>query len=409
MIWIGLGVAEIAAAALLNVWTIARLTPDGDLQPFTVAAIWSFNVGMMTLGVVTIRFRRKEWLRNLYVSLISLVILSPPAGEVFLRAMIAMRNPAFSKPELYAEYQGDDLYWQMAYHWATSVWRPATPERVHPTLGWSQAPVTPENPLGLEEDTRLRLNDRGRKILFYGDSFVKGGSDPEYHIPRYLDDRMADADVLDLGVGGYGTDQIYLLFERTYRLAGAKPDIVMGTLIEDMDRAVLTLRTSQKPYFRLSNDGSLELEGLPIARDQEAYYDERPPRPFSYLIRYFSLNWNPWTSVTPANYGLIRDINGRIIDQVDMACRASGLKLLYVIFYGQRELIDTTWRETLLKQELEARDIPYLDTKPVLLAYAREKGLPLSALYVPDGHHNNLGNQVIAEAILGLYSEDPAP
>lgn len=397
MIWTVLGVLYILAGLTLNEFTVVSwLSPDGMLRPLTRAALWAFDAGLLIWGAVTLRLRRHELVRNLNVTLLSVALLCPLAAEAFLRAMIAARHPKFAQPSIYADYVNDDLYWLAEYHW-TDKWEPAAPDRVHPLLGWSQERVSAENPFGLEEPTRSRLRDDGRrKVLFYGDSFVKGGSAPEFQIPRYLDDRTPDADVLDLGVGGYGTDQAYLMFRETHALAGANPAVVMGVLTEDLDRAVLTVRTSQKPYFDASR-GRLRLRGLPIARDQKAYYDARPPRPFSYLFRYLS----HWASDNPQARERTRRVNRLLFDAVAGACREKGLPLLYVLFYGDFELKETFWRETFLKEELARRGIEFVDTKAAILAHAAREGLPISAYYVPgDGHHNDLGNRVIGDAVL---------
>src|SRR5262249_8821439 len=109
---------------------------------------------------------------------------------------------------------------------------------------------------------------------FYGDSYVKGAADPPFELPRYLNERLDNVDVIDIGVGGYGTDQILLMFRETYSKV-QRPLIIVGVFLEDVDRAILSVRTSQKPFFRMDDQQELILSGVPIVSDQDSFFSTR--------------------------------------------------------------------------------------------------------------------------------------
>lgn len=291
-----------------------------------------------------------------------------------------------------------DESWKLQYLWGKK-WGVSSADRIHPLLGWSQKNVTAQNPFGFQEDTVETLRSDGRnKILFYGDSFVKGASDPEYHIPRYMNQQTPMVDVIDLGVPGYGTDQIYLLFKETYSKVNS-PLIIVGVLLADIDRTVLSFRTAQKPYLTVDSDGKLMVNGLPIEKDQPGYVDSHPPQIISYA---FSLIKTKLGLFKMDKTAAKKTINSAIIENTKAIVRRENIPLIYVIFYGIDMLKTEDWRETFLKTELDRNNIPFVDTKTALISYAKANDLPISNFYVEnEGHHNNLGNQIIADRILG--------
>lgn len=331
--------------------------------------------------------------------IIIITILSFALLEGALRLILfsdLINIPSLQQAWRYVDSDTDDS-WKLQYIWGKQ-WAVSSSHRIHPSLGWSQTKVTTENPLGLQDDTLEMLRPDGRnKVLFYGDSFVKGASDPEYHIPKYMNERTPAVDIIDLGVPGYGTDQIFLLFKETYSKV-KHPLIVMGVLWGDIDRTVLSFRTSQKPYLIVDSDGALITRGVPIEPDQRSYVESHPPGIKSYALSLIFTKFNLFKS---NNEPRKKQVNSRIIEDTKSIADNNNIPLLYVIFYGFNNLENVDWRQTFLKTELEKYNIPFVDTKTFLISHAKQNNLPLSAYYVEnEGHHNNLGNEVIAQAIL---------
>lgn len=106
------------------------------------------------------------------------------------------------------------------------------------------------------------------RVLILGDSFTFGEdvSDNETY-SYYLQEMMPTADIINMGVHGYGHDQMLILLkEEGVRY---KPDIVIvGFLPVDMSRNILQFRDYAKPKFVLKND-KLALTGSPVPRPEE--------------------------------------------------------------------------------------------------------------------------------------------
>jgi hypothetical protein len=144
-------------------------------------------------------------------------------------------------------------------------------------LGWTVKPGLSAHPMA--KGARASTNSRGirgtreydfqkssdhLRIVTVGDSFTFGEevSDDET-FPYYLGTLMPAAEVINMGVGGYGHDQMSLYLERE----GLKysPDvIVLGFLAEDAARNLLGFRDYWKPRFSLRGEGlRLETRSIP--------------------------------------------------------------------------------------------------------------------------------------------------
>ena len=337
----------------------------------------------------------------LVASILGLLI---PLALTELALRVALFTPhlpiaALRDPGLYAGWSDDDDYWKLHYR-LSGRWYPKE-RSTHPLLGWSQSAPSPENPLGLGV-TRAQWAEPRPKILFYGDSFLRGLASPPYWIPAYLSDRLNTVTVLDLGVGGFGLDQIYLIFQQTVRTV-PNPTVIIGVLHDDLDRSVLGSRTYQKPRFVLES-GELRLTNVPIEPDVDRYRREHPPQIRSYLvsalIRLYA-RYSPSLAEKLSRRAEKEAINAKIIEKLQQEALASNVPIFFLLFYEQHYLASDSWQETFLKAKLSELQIPYVDTKPILKHYAGLNSLTHASFYVKnDGHHNDLGNKVIAEALL---------
>ncbi|MFH0803027.1 MAG: SGNH/GDSL hydrolase family protein [bacterium] len=101
------------------------------------------------------------------------------------------------------------------------------------------------------------------RILILGDSYTFGEevSDTETY-PYCLQQMLPDAEVINLGVRGYGHDQMLIyLKEEGIKY---KPDIViLGVITGDAGRNMLKFRDYAKPKFKLLNNG-LKLDNVPV-------------------------------------------------------------------------------------------------------------------------------------------------
>lgn len=173
-----------------------------------------------------------------------------------------------------------------------------------PTLGWSirpnrtvehQGAVYTSNDIGIRASRSYSLDppENTVRIAAFGASFTHGDEvSDEYTWPRLLEQMQPDLEVMNWGVGGYGTDQAFLRYKT--RGAAYAPDLVLiGYEEENKYRNVNRFRPFYiarteypltKPVFALEDEG-LELLPNPFgsaAELRDSIYED--PRHFLDII-----------------------------------------------------------------------------------------------------------------------------
>ncbi len=117
------------------------------------------------------------------------------------------------------------------------------------------------------------------RIAALGDSFVFGfGVQDQETFPAVLEADGGNREVLNLGVPGYGIDQIYLSYREIAKQY--HPDIVLiGVFPEAFWRCTRSFADSGhvKPYFSLSEKGDLILHNVPVPPPFSLTTDQFPP------------------------------------------------------------------------------------------------------------------------------------
>ncbi len=101
------------------------------------------------------------------------------------------------------------------------------------------------------------------RILVIGDSFTFGEevSDNETY-PYYLQELIPNSEVLNLGMHGYGHDQM-LIFLKEEGLKYNPDIVILGFIHADMTRNMVNFRDYAKPKFKL-DDNNLKLTATPV-------------------------------------------------------------------------------------------------------------------------------------------------
>jgi hypothetical protein len=171
-----------------------------------------------------------------------------------------------------------DDYWKLYFMFGGKYKPPETP---HPLLGWVGR---------FDRETYTHAEYAGiadkRPVLLYGDSFASCAVDQCFQGILNSDSGFSQNHfLLNYGVGGYGVDQIFLLYQKSIEQY-ENPFVILSMLTEDLDGSALAVRTGQKPFYRLINN-SLALSGIPIDPSPQSFFSKNPPGITSYLFRMF--------------------------------------------------------------------------------------------------------------------------
>lgn len=246
---------------------------------------------------------------------------------------------------------------------------------------------------GLTEYSYNKEQDKTR-ILVLGDSYTFGEevSDNETY-SFYLQKMIPNSEVINLGIHGYGHDQM-LIFLKEEGLR-YKPDIIiLGFIYPDMKRNLLKFRDYAKPKYKIKGE-KLVLTASPVPSPEKTIkWDWVRPRildvyaNFRYKFRIqFGLYDNEKAELTEA-------ILNEIIEQTDSI--NSIPIFVYIPLIEEISVSDSiTIGEKYLNDVCEQNNIArFLSTRPLFIEQSN-KGVT----FKERGHWGPAGNFVIAEAI----------
>ncbi|MBX7185929.1 MAG: SGNH/GDSL hydrolase family protein [Vicinamibacteria bacterium] len=232
------------------------------------------------------------------------------------------------------------------------------------------------------------------RIVVLGDSFTFGeevGDDDTYS--HHLQNLIPNSEVLNLGIHGYGHDQMLLYLQEEglkYR-----PDIVLlGFMPDDMERNVLSFRDYAKPHFAVK-DGRMELTTGPIPRPEETLAAEKWRSRFLDLLTMARSRYEWRSGRTSAT---TKELTAAILDAMKAASETAGARAVfaYLPVYGEIPRTDEgmTARERAFFSYCKDRGIASLYIQPAFRAKARR-----GVKFKTTGHWGPLEHETAAEGL----------
>lgn len=294
-----------------------------------------------------------------------------------------------------------------------------------PLLGWALAPGARTRQTTPEYDVAVRINAQGfradreyspepppgvTRVVAVGDSFTFGqGVEIEKAWPSIVERRLGKAEVINLGVPGYGVDQqLLMLASRGLRYQPAV--VVLGLHTPDIFRNTNTVHGEYaKPRFRIGEDG-LELTNVPTPPPGTPV----PPRDRGLLHR-SKLFQMVFVRLERHGAGEVWEITDGILRRMAETAEQAGARLVvlllpppYAVYGSALERRSQAHTTDLIADILREHRIEHLDLTPALAAAAeRNPGEPL--FYPGDGHFTAAGNRVVAEEALRRLSRSGTP
>jgi hypothetical protein len=362
------------------------------------------RVAVLILAAMAAAFGFNAWVRatggwrRFLPRFAFLVICTALLLELTLRLLFALPGGSrrdWLKADLLADPNADEAYWVLTARLAGAVER----DHVVPLRGWSQLRPDQENPLGLREETLRALRRNEPKMYFFGDSFVQGMPFNEQSLPSLVGERLPERSLVNLGVRGYGVDQMYLL-AREIGLPPEGGEVWVGILTWDLDRAFLAFTHGQRPRYRL--DETLVLERSPGPQTDQEYVDGYRMPFRSWLVQAVRHRWRMREGLERG--GPERDekieINRAILRAWANWTREHGTPMRVILFHTRQDLAQESWRTRAVHAICQELGLPLFDTADVLLPYLKEKGTWGEELFQPgDFHHTDLANRLIADGV----------
>lgn len=309
----------------------------------------------------------------------------------------------------------------------------------NPDLGWFhrknrnarlrknslEVPVT-TNSLGLRGTQEYQIPKAPGKYRVYaaGDSFTFGfGVWDDEVFTRQLEIINPDWEVFNLGVAGYGIDQIHLLLKKFG--FDYKPDAVLILIYpEDLWRATRAFNDAGfgKPYYKLKNGGKLELQHVPVPKEKDFSIPQFPDfQELSFADRLFG--WSRWYVLGKKALTRLKKLAGledpdsspewmlgrSILRETVKTIRAAGARPVLVMVPPQRWLTGTVEPvRNSMKRFAEREKAEFLDLTPVFEKAIQEKGGIVDDYYIPDDlHWTAEGHALVTDAISEFLKQSP--
>ena len=219
------------------------------------------------------------------------------------------------------------------------------------------------------------------QISLYGSSYI---NHKEF---KSLISNNSNFEFKNYALNSYGLDQIYLSYKLTAHM-NQNRIIVIGFLLEDLDRSIFDKRDYEKVIFRKKN-GDFILDNTPVENDK--------PNNFSfdlYLFRFlgnfyslFKNDFDPRLDDCKKNYKI--DLFNFYLNDMKKISKKFNQKLVFVTFNLKEDLIkEPTWRYNEVKNALEENNITHIDSLTILRNKSENNIEEINTYFGLDKHNN---------------------
>jgi hypothetical protein len=372
-------------------------------------------------AVGTAKQRRMGWATKALISLLWLALLLEVAPRLFLASGL-IEHERVRKAVL----GGDNSSWRILWEVLRKKHEEWTGKysTYHPTRGWAMIPnvknMTPFGPgkfvntnskglRGATEYAYARTPGKQR-ILVLGDSFTFGtdvSDDKTYS--HYLEAVLPNTEVLNLGIQGYGQDQMLLYLKEE----GVKyrPDVVLlGFAHMDIHRNLWKFFAFAKPKFDMTPTG-LKLTNVPVPTPDQVLAEEpyRSKAVDTAVILTQKIRWALGITERDA-----RELTRPILDEIVSTTRSIGGVPVFVYLPAYEEVDDLndsmSNQEHYLDDYCRARNVACLFLRPRFVTEAR-KGVKLESHFHWSAEMHKMAAEEMGHFLVsqGLIQDAPAP
>jgi lysophospholipase L1-like esterase len=270
-------------------------------------------------------------------------------------------------------------------------------------------------------DYEMRRPEHTKRVMVLGDSFVFGwGVRDQEVLTAQMESQVQNLEALNLGVAGYGIDQIYISFQKLG--LEFRPDYVfIGIYQEDFWRATRAFTDAgyAKPYFSVTDSEQLVLHNVPVPEPKQMRVGQFPQvvhRPWVERALWQSALYRV-TKKMLARLGKDIGIIDPSLDDEWFLGRAILHELIaeihsidaepVILIVPPKEWFKNTKPTSLqksLKRFAEREHVPLIDLTPVFAEAASQT--ELTDYYIKDEWHWTVkGHELVANLLLSYLRE----
>jgi hypothetical protein len=315
---------------------------------------------------------------------ISLLLL-----EIFFQICFAFNIGIAKKPILFFNPYCDESYWlkQDTLNFNSYDY--------HPLL--SLVNKSTKVPNDFSQNLKNNIIKNGQQKIVYGSSFT--GHD------LFKDEISSLYKTINYAVPSYGLDQIYLSYQLTKNQHYGKT-ILIGFLLEDIDRSIFKKRDYEKVKFNIKGS-SIKISNTPIKlnkkRKSHNFYTYSI---FKNIIFLMKNNFQPKNSVCFKNEksDLFRYFIKKIIDDAESLDQ----KIIFITFNFTDDFNKNNynWREDLVNDYFSSEGVIHINAKELVNNEVSKTNESLYNYFSKDDLHLNAkGFRLIVNDLQGYISE----
>ena len=329
-------------------------------------------------------------LKNLkkYLLTVGLCIL---IFELIFQIFFFFELKFITKADLYYNGYCDQKYWNLN----TNKVRFKNDIINHSKLSFIKKGVKIPNNIG----KNIKINKKDivkNELSFYGSSYVN-------HIKfKKIINSYDNIKSKNYALESYGLDQIYLSYKLTAHQNQNKT-IVLGFLLEDLDRSVFYKREYQKAIYK-KQGSSFKIQNIPIIQTKKDLYN------FDfYLYRFINNFYNLYKNnfdprLSECKIKLKKDLFYFFINDIKKTANVYNQKIIIITFNLNEDFIkEPSWRYNYIKKYLEDNNIMHIDAYKILKEKSKNKIKKINNFFGPDNHNNEESFKYIVEDLIYNY------
>lgn len=229
-------------------------------------------------------------------------------------------------------------------------------------------------------------------IALYGSSFMNH-NEFKSHLSK-----RENINFINYALDSYGLDQIYLSYKLTAHL-NQNSTIVIGFLLEDLDRSIFHKREYQKALF-VKKKKSFELKNIPIKQNNT---DSKSIDFYLYkfLKNFYNLTINNFDPRTDeCHMDLKKDLFSFYVDNISSISSKYNQKVIFITFNLKKDLIkEPTWRYSVIKNYINTNNIIHIDSYKLLKDKSSSNEDKINSYFGADKHNNEESFGYIVEEL----------
>jgi len=318
------------------------------------------------------------------------VMLSVLIIEMGLQALFFFDIGIGKKPILFFNPYCDQQYWT-----SSSTKNTVSEGLYHPVLSLQQDDLRVPNDFII--DHQFIDKKSSKNLILYGSSFIghdlfKGIEELEYKSINYA-------------VSSYGLDQIYLSYKLTKDFYKNKT-IVIGFLLEDLDRSIFTKRDYEKVKLIKTNN-IFTPSNIPVTsnatKNEISFYLYRLVKNSYQLAR---TNFSPKSSTCLIEEK--KELFRFMIDDLVNDAKLLDQNLIFVTFNFINDFQpgSINWREDFIYKFFDENNLNFINSKEVFENYLLKNNASIESLFnQSDMHYSKNGFQLVYDEINNLQSD----